>query len=83
MFERIARMSYVIHVVETYISVCGEGHTDLHVRVWPQGARGRGKASRAKMSLRALELHDSQREKKQKQTKDRSRSKAGNCCYAE
>lgn len=54
--ERIPGVSCVMHADKTYISVCGEGHTDLHVCIGPQSAKGRSKAGRAEMSLRALEL---------------------------
>lgn len=52
-----------MHAVETYVSVRGEGHADLHVCVGPQSATGWGKAGRAEMSLRALELGEKKTER--------------------
>lgn len=51
-----------MRAVETYLSVCGEGHTDLRVCVGPQSAIGWSKGGTAEVSLRSLELQDSKRE---------------------
>lgn len=46
-FKEMLVLVCAMHAVMTYISVCGEGHTDFHVCVGPQSARGWSKAGTA------------------------------------